>query len=537
MKSSFVVLATAASLLASASSSAGVAAIPSLPGWELYGATADHFTAVRDDKVMFDSKPTARLSSETPPSKFGAIIQTVDADAYRGRRVRFASSARTENVTGWSGLVMEMKVGALNFSSETTEHRALRGTTAWTPLAIVMDVPAGADRITFGFSQDGMGTSWCGKVRFEIVDYRVPLTSNVKLRDADFEAKTLEGWIMDGGGRLDYAATVVSDVRHTGKQSMKLTLAPKGNDASYATAAQAFDAGPYLTKRVRASVWLKSEGVSGRGDFWVRCQGATSPGSGFGLAHGYGTVEPRSDWTQLVAVFDVPKETVRIDFGVGLTGPGILWADDAAFEIVPSNTPLRSGALANKSRAQLRDGDFEAKTLEGWVMDGNGPRDYAATLVSDVRHGGKQSLDLTLAPRGNDMTYGTAVQVFEAGPYLLKRVRASVWLKSEGVSRRGDFWVRCQGASSPTDGPGLAGGYGTVEPRSDWTQFVAVFDVPKETVKIDFGVGLSGPGTLWADDAKFEVVPSNTPLRSGARGDASLERHSRPRNLDFSEGR
>jgi hypothetical protein len=66
---------------------------------------------------------------------------------------------------------------------------------------------------------------------------------------------------------------------------------------------------------------------------------------------------------------------------------------------------------------------------------------------------------------------------------------------------------------------------------------VAVFDVPKETVQIDFGVGLSGPGTLWADDAKFEVVPSDTLLRSGARGEASFDRHPGPRNLDFSEGR
>jgi hypothetical protein len=146
--------------------------------------------------------------------------------------------------------------------------------------------------------------------------------------------------------------------------------------------------------------------------------------------------------------------------------------------------------------------------------------------VTDEKHGGAQSVRLRLRPGGDAQKYGSFLTFFDAAPFVGKRVRASAWLKTKGVTARGDFWVRCQARDSPGDGPGLAGGYANVDTNSDWTEYVAVFDVPKGSVQIDFGVGLSGPGTLWADDAVFEIVPPKTPLRSGAP--------ERPRNLDFS---
>jgi hypothetical protein len=319
--------------------------VPSLPGWWSTIRGSQTATVMRDDAVALGGQPTARIKNPDTNGGWVDVEQSVDALAYRGKRVRVSAEARTEDVLGWTGLLVRVDGFKGVKVNENTQQRALKGTTSWTPIEIVCDVPDDARQIVFSLGQDGMGTSWFGRVRFDVVDKNVPLThvGHPGLANGGFE-DGLDGWFLSGGGRKDYAQTLVSDVHHGGRQAVKLTVLPEGDKKKYGTTMQFFDAAAFIGKRVRASVWVKSEGISGRGDFWVRVQAADSPGDGGGLGGGYSHLEGDSDWTEYWAVFDVPAGGSQIDFGVGLAGPGTVWIDDASFQVVPSETPVRWGA-------------------------------------------------------------------------------------------------------------------------------------------------------------------------------------------------
>lgn len=66
---------------------------------------------------------------------------------------------------------------------------------------------------------------------------------------------------------------------------------------------------------------------------------------------------------------------------------------------------------------------------------------------------------------------------------------------------------------------------------AEWRECSIVLDVPEEADTILFGMGLSGPGTLWMDDVSFQEVGSDVPVTDLMQRPASAG----PQNLDFRE--
>ncbi len=99
------------------------------------------------------------------------VQQTIAADEYVGKRVRFAAKVRAENVRGWSGLVMRitsLDQRVLGFDDMST--RPIRGSADWREAAVILDVQPGAAAITFGLRlADGAGKVWIDALRFEEV--------------------------------------------------------------------------------------------------------------------------------------------------------------------------------------------------------------------------------------------------------------------------------------------------------------------------------------------------------------------------------
>jgi hypothetical protein len=79
-------------------------------------------------------------------------------------------------------------------------------------------------------------------------------------------------------------------------------------------------------------------------------------------------------------------------------------------------------------------------------------------------------------------------------------------VRTEGVTARGDFWVRAQAPGSPGDGPGLGGGRKVLEPDSELATYDVVFRVPDAAAWIEVGAGIAGPGRLWVGPASWEVL-------------------------------
>jgi hypothetical protein len=67
-----------------------------------------------------------------------------------------------------------------------------------------------------------------------------------------------------------------------------------------------------------------------------------------------------------------------------------------------------------------------------------------------------------------------------------------------------------------------------IKGTTDWKKYDVVLDVPQEATGIFFGVLLSGSGTVWLSEAKFEIVEPNIPT-TGTEAVQKLE----PINLDF----
>jgi hypothetical protein len=231
-------------------------AVPTLPGWRLVQQEAGLFQAARDDDVRLDDAATVQLTSGPSANHFATVAQMLDAGDYRGKRLRVSAVVRSSAVIGGAGLSVTISEGRHALWVETTEARSVRGTTDWTPLDIVVDVPPTATSIGYGMFLDGTGASWCGRARAEIVGTEIPLTreDGGHLRDGDFESPVIEGWFGGGGGKREYINRIVSDVRHGGRRGLMLRLGPDGDAATYGTVEQFFDGRAYAGKRVRASV-------------------------------------------------------------------------------------------------------------------------------------------------------------------------------------------------------------------------------------------------------------------------------------------
>ncbi len=141
-----------------------------LTGWQLTSPISDRFEASSDAKVTFRGKPTARLQTDTPRADLASLIQSVDAEQYRGKRVRFSTYAKTKGVEGWTGTWVRVDSPHSAFRRyEDTHNVNLQGNSDWTALSIVLDIPDDARTIEFGLSQEGTGTTWFGPVSVETV--------------------------------------------------------------------------------------------------------------------------------------------------------------------------------------------------------------------------------------------------------------------------------------------------------------------------------------------------------------------------------
>jgi len=328
------------------------------PGWWFDAEQGDGFFVAREDDSV-------RLATATASAKFASLGQTFDAADFRGKRLRFAAESRTEGVDGWMGLWLRVdsSVPGVPLFHDASEFSS-PGSPAWAEVAVVVDIPEEAQRIHIGLGQQGPGRSWFRSVSLTTVGRHVSLTRREGtdgLRDGDFESPTLLGWPMSGEGRNDYAAELVMDVRHSGAKALRLTALPGADLTKYGSATQSFNAKPYWGKRMRATLWMRSQGVARRGDFWVRCRAADSPADGLGLAGGKSWVDPQSEWQPHEVVFDVPSTCAQVQFGMGLQGPGTLWADDAGFEVVSRDVPLRSGAPLHPRNLKLKGGGRDSR--------------------------------------------------------------------------------------------------------------------------------------------------------------------------------
>lgn len=146
-------------------------------GWFVAGSAPSEFDVGAEAASQGAGGRDAYIRAKSQSSGFATLMQTIDASAYRGKRVRLSGNLRTKEA-GKGQLWLRID-GAdrkpLGF--DNMEQRAVKGDSTWQNFAIVLDVPAEARDIAFGFLLAYKGEVWANDIKLDVVSNETPTTS------------------------------------------------------------------------------------------------------------------------------------------------------------------------------------------------------------------------------------------------------------------------------------------------------------------------------------------------------------------------
>jgi hypothetical protein len=146
----------------------------------------------------------------------------------------------------------------------------------------------------------------------------------------------------------------------------------------------------------------------------------------------------------------------------------------------------------------------ERSPIPGWSVQGQARGAYAAEVDGGVLREGRPTVRFH-PTREAGGAYATYMTTLDAKPFRGRRAHAIVFVRTQGVTARGDAWVRVQGNDSPPDGPGMATSISRLAANADFTRYELTVDVPVDAASVQLGVGLGGPGMLWMDGVRVEA--------------------------------
>lgn len=141
----------------------------------------------RDPAVLFPpieelGAMSIRAKPNAKPGGMGTFSRSIQAARFRGKRVRLSASLRTRNA---GRAQLWMRVNGANgqvLSIDDMQNRPLRGTTRWRRYAIVLEVPANATEISYGFLLAGSGMVWANDFTVTPVSNSTPVTGGGRSR-------------------------------------------------------------------------------------------------------------------------------------------------------------------------------------------------------------------------------------------------------------------------------------------------------------------------------------------------------------------
>jgi hypothetical protein len=151
-------------------------------GWIRTGRSPDRYRMGVDRTLgaaWIESKP--ELSADINNEDFCTLMQSVDAAAFRGKRMQLRTSLKAVNASG--GVTIWFRVdgplGSLRFGN-LERHRTggpLSGDTEWTQRQITLDVPEEATTLNYGFFVKGRGRGLARGFVLEEVDASIPVNT------------------------------------------------------------------------------------------------------------------------------------------------------------------------------------------------------------------------------------------------------------------------------------------------------------------------------------------------------------------------
>jgi len=156
---------------------AGHAHAGDLPkGWFRAGSTPAAYDMGVQAGDRHPGDRNAYIRSLPKDGGFGTLMQTIDASAYRGKRMRLSGYLRARDATSAAMWMRLDGSGQRVVGFDNMGDRSLHGSTDWKRCEIVLDVPDSARTIAFGFLLEGKGEVLADDFRLEEVGKDVPVT-------------------------------------------------------------------------------------------------------------------------------------------------------------------------------------------------------------------------------------------------------------------------------------------------------------------------------------------------------------------------
>lgn len=164
-------------------------------GWFMSGShRADYDAGLLPRACAHNGKRVMqlRLRTAATPGGFGTVMQSIDAARYLGCRVRFTVMIRGQEIADWAGAWLRVDTATGGMVLDNMQDRPVRGTTAWTEAANVLDVGEDAASVHFGVLLAGAGAVDLARPRFEVVGTDVPVTRITATRPLASEPRGLD---------------------------------------------------------------------------------------------------------------------------------------------------------------------------------------------------------------------------------------------------------------------------------------------------------------------------------------------------------
>ncbi|MGD1031328.1 MAG: M56 family metallopeptidase [Opitutaceae bacterium] len=157
-------------------------------GWRKNGSNLAAYVVGLDRSQTHEGKPSAYVKSIQPVAEgFGGMMQICSAENFVGKRLRFSAWMKTENADIGGGhlwLRVDGKENGQVLQFDNMDGRTVRGTTDWAQYSVVLDVPANAADLAYGFFVDRTGKVWVSGAKIEEVGEDVPSTNILGNRSA-----------------------------------------------------------------------------------------------------------------------------------------------------------------------------------------------------------------------------------------------------------------------------------------------------------------------------------------------------------------
>jgi hypothetical protein len=148
-------------------------------GWHVAGNSPQDFQFSVDPTEKWNGHPSALIATKPGivSNGFGTLMQSIQADNYRGARWRLSGYLKTEDA---ARAQMWMRVDGTDHSVKAFDNmddRPVVATKDWARYEIVLDVPRDSLDVAFGFLLTQQGNVWGADFHLDRADASAPLTS------------------------------------------------------------------------------------------------------------------------------------------------------------------------------------------------------------------------------------------------------------------------------------------------------------------------------------------------------------------------